>query len=207
MTIEVDDFLAHFGVKGMKWGVRKDRENKPLTRNQKIAIAGASAAVLAGGIAVGIILRNNHATRVAEMAIASEKAKKASEAALKKAAAMAEIQTDIIHSTRGKNIGFIFLNKGGVSDPTHIWEKMGGKAEGVDENFIRRVGDKVAVTFMDPEGRTDRAGRLIPHEVIVPFPLSSEIKDLSDVHTKVWPKLKDAYDDFYATSLKDPIRG
>lgn len=25
MTDEVDDFLAHYGVKGMRWGVRHDR--------------------------------------------------------------------------------------------------------------------------------------------------------------------------------------
>lgn len=28
---EVDDVLAHFGVKGMRWGVRKDRTSQPVT--------------------------------------------------------------------------------------------------------------------------------------------------------------------------------
>jgi len=30
MTQEVDDFLAHYGVKGMKWGVHK-KEREPIT--------------------------------------------------------------------------------------------------------------------------------------------------------------------------------
>lgn len=28
--MEVDDFLAHYGVKGMKWGVRKQRASTPV---------------------------------------------------------------------------------------------------------------------------------------------------------------------------------
>jgi hypothetical protein len=28
-TAEVDDFIQHFGVKGMKWGVRRDRGGSP----------------------------------------------------------------------------------------------------------------------------------------------------------------------------------
>ena len=56
-----DDYLAHYGVKGMKWGVRKDRKRssrQPRTEEQKakrkqvakkVAIGVGSAAVVAGG--------------------------------------------------------------------------------------------------------------------------------------------------------------
>lgn len=30
--MEVDGFLAHYGVKGMKWGIRKDRDSAPIVR-------------------------------------------------------------------------------------------------------------------------------------------------------------------------------
>ena len=48
--METDEFLAHYGVPGMKWGKRKaqssDKEakkpRKPLTSGQKVAIAGAA---------------------------------------------------------------------------------------------------------------------------------------------------------------------
>ena len=69
-----DDYLIHYGVKGMKWGVRRyqnkdgsltkegkerydEKEDKKLSRNQKIAIGvAATAAVLA--IAGGVYMHN-----------------------------------------------------------------------------------------------------------------------------------------------------
>lgn len=62
MTIteeKVEDFLEHFGVKGMKWGVRKKRPHSPMTKEQKerrkkqvkvAAVIGATAAVAAGAL-------------------------------------------------------------------------------------------------------------------------------------------------------------
>lgn len=64
--IDEDEVLAHHGVKGMRWGVRKQRpsggagpskKRKGLSRNQKRAIAGALG--LAGGVGAGIYLQKS----------------------------------------------------------------------------------------------------------------------------------------------------
>lgn len=58
---DVDDFLAHYGVRGMKWGIRKKesptpiKQRKPLTKKQKTLIV-AGTAVGIGVVAAGIIL-------------------------------------------------------------------------------------------------------------------------------------------------------
>jgi hypothetical protein len=60
---EVDDFLAHYGVKGMRWGRRKSgvdtssSEPKPkMSREKKIAIAVGVGATVAVGAAIALSL-------------------------------------------------------------------------------------------------------------------------------------------------------
>ena len=57
MSEPVDDFLIHYGVKGMKWGKRRSSDDsgepKPkMSREKKIAIAVGVAATVAVGAAV-----------------------------------------------------------------------------------------------------------------------------------------------------------
>lgn len=74
--IDEDDVLAHHGVKGMRWGVRKQRpsggagpskKRKGLSRNQKRAIAGALG--LAAGVGTGIYLhKSGNGKKIAALA-------------------------------------------------------------------------------------------------------------------------------------------
>lgn len=74
--IDEDEVLAHHGVKGMRWGVRKQRpsggagpskKRKGLSRNQKRAIAGALG--LAAGVGAGIYLqKSGNGKKLAELA-------------------------------------------------------------------------------------------------------------------------------------------
>jgi hypothetical protein len=54
----VEEYLEHYGVKGMKWGVRKQRDDgsprRKLTPNQKKAIVGGVVAV--GAITAMVVL-------------------------------------------------------------------------------------------------------------------------------------------------------
>jgi hypothetical protein len=61
MTNEVDEFFSHFGVKGMRWGVRSNGESgSRLSPGQKKALViGTGVAVVAGATVVGVVLAKN----------------------------------------------------------------------------------------------------------------------------------------------------
>ena len=64
MTVTVDEFLEHHGVKGMRWGKRKVRNESERKKTfgersgkQKAAIIGVGAA--AGLVGVNLLMRRN----------------------------------------------------------------------------------------------------------------------------------------------------
>lgn len=65
----IDDFFEHHGVKGQKWGVRKQKIRAFGQRHEKgLKIAGGSAAIAAGAVAAGLVLRRNRNLKIAQMA-------------------------------------------------------------------------------------------------------------------------------------------
>lgn len=87
--IEVDDFLAHYGVKGMRWGQRKASDDSSpssprqgLSEGQKKALkVGAGVAAIAGAAIVTGMLAKNGKLPVAQLSRGAQAAGKARAAA------------------------------------------------------------------------------------------------------------------------------
>jgi hypothetical protein len=98
----------------------------------------------------------------------------------------------LIWATRGRTWGFCFLLKEGSEDPLPVYEAVFSGVE--DESEVwRRVGEKGALRFPDPEERKDVAGRVIPHDFVVFPPLADEINSVEDGQRQVWPLVKDEF--------------
>lgn len=99
---------------------------------------------------------------------------------------------NLIWATRGRSWGFRFLLDGGYADPLDAYEQA-YTGTGDAESMCLRVGDQVALRFPDPDGRRDHAGRVIPHDVVVMPPHSTDIHTVQDGLAKVWPLLAGAF--------------
>lgn len=74
---EIEDFLEHFGVKGMKWGVRKRRDEKARARlfgkKEQQGMSGKKKAAIAvgvvgaGALVAGAIIARNRGVKVQQL--------------------------------------------------------------------------------------------------------------------------------------------
>ena len=188
------EFLEHFGVKGMHWGVRKKEEpttseTKKMSKGKKLAIILGSAAVLAA-TAGGAYYVNKHLKGSARNLPAPTAAKK------KFVESLVQEPTHIVHSSRGKNRGYAFLRDGGVNDPEGLFAKIG--MDRADVGFFKRLNDgSVAARFLDPKGRKDFSGRPIGHDVLIPASMARDIKGADDAAKVAWPHIKDLFEPYY----------
>lgn len=190
--------LQHFGVKGMRWGVRKEEttsspENRTLTsqekkaRAKKVAIGAGVLVAVAGAAFVAYKLHQSGHLSLSDI----RKAKPSPQA--RKVVKEVREQTDILHVSHGKKSVFTFYKRGGLQDPLSEYEKVFGTNE-FQHNMFKRLNDgRVAASFRDPHNRKDHAGRMVEHQIIVPKSLSGKLNTITDVIQHIWPKLQDTY--------------
>jgi hypothetical protein len=99
---------------------------------------------------------------------------------------------NFLWSTRGKTWGFRFLHTAGLANPLAVYEDAFAGTEGTPETFTRRNGT-LAVRFPDPDGRTDRAGRVIPHEFVVLAPDHANLQDADAARRALWDEVREPY--------------
>lgn len=114
----------------------------------------------------------------------------------------------LIWATRGKSWGFRFILSGGYPDPLVEYDKVFSGFE-YEPSLCRRVGDKVALRFPDPEGRTDAAGRVIPHDFVVFPPLADQIHSVEDGIELVWklPEVSEMFESLWRERKPPSARG
>lgn len=102
-----------------------------------------------------------------------------------------------IWATRGQTWGFRFLRTGGLTNPLSVYEEAFATV-GDQPEVWKRVTDKCAVRFPDPDGRRDSAGRLIPHEFVLLGRWADEISSVEDGRRQLWPEVAKEFERVWA---------
>lgn len=200
---DTDAFLAHYGIKGMKWGVRKRKEDSgtdekssstgfnlknPKVRNAAIA-AGAVTAIVAGGL----IARHYH-VKLRDIP-ASKMAKGA-----KEAERIIDPAKDIIYLSKpykgsGHRSTLRFMSTGQTKDYFKIFDDAGLNEDGAG-TFKKMTNGDVAAVWQDLLGRKDDATRPVLHSIFIPADKAAGLNSFDDFITKFAPKVEEVYMDY-----------
>lgn len=98
----------------------------------------------------------------------------------------------LLWATRGRAWGTTFLLRGGLADPLPVYQRAFAGRED-EESLLKQVDQLVAVRFADPEGRKDRAGRLIFHDFVLEATDAAEVcaewESLEEAVAYLWPQV------------------
>ena len=169
----------------MKHGKKTDRQQKMSTEQRKKMIRNAGIMLGTLTVAVGTVYAASKMNKKIPKEVSS-KAKKV-------VADSFEPPTKIMHAARGKHKGFKFLKTGGISDPFITYDRLSATSIG---EFTKKDG-YASANILDPLGRKDRSGRVIPHTIILPKSMSADVNSVDDLMKKAWPLLKDDFASFY----------
>ncbi|MEI7054251.1 hypothetical protein WBG06_00420 [Nocardioides sp. CCNWLW239] len=110
--------------------------------------------------------------------------------------ATGDVPEGLIWATRGRLWGFRFLLRGGMNDPLLEYERVFGD---LSEEPLAwgRGGAQGGLRFPDPRGRRDAAGRVIPHEFVVPSDVADRVGSAAEGRDQVWPLVAGVYANFW----------
>jgi hypothetical protein len=108
----------------------------------------------------------------------------------------ADTRDGFIWVTRGQTWGFRFLRDGGLSDPLTVYEATFSTV-GDQREACRRIDDRVALRFPDPDERRDEAGRVITHDFVLTGWRAEQITSLEDGRHQVWDEVKEEYESIW----------
>jgi hypothetical protein len=201
--MDTDEFLEHHGIKGMHWGVRRDRSSDGSESSDH---AKLKKALIIGGVVVGAAVITAGAVYVAkngDLSSFSSGKTKAGESFVKEAIKPAESElTKVANIAGGGHHGDWTHRKGGVSDVLTEAKKAGivdPYGEFSKHGDFRRYGqnaEKVVVTFKNPNGRMDAVKRPIVHHVLLPKQHTEGIDTFEKAQAKAWSLVKDDYNSF-----------
>ena len=199
------DYLEHYGVKGMKWGIRKERttagdkestgkESTFSWKNPKVK-AAATAVVGVTAIVAAAYIGSKSSVKVSSILPSDVSAGK--EAVDK----IFEKQKDIIYVSKpyrgsGKRTTLGFVNQGQTKDFFSIFDEAGLNDDHAPGYFSKLSNGSVATVLSDMFGRVDDAGRAIPHMVLFPTEQAVGLNSIQDVIDKFGPRLESEYQQF-----------
>ena len=199
------DYLEHYGVKGMKWGIRKERptagdkestgkESTFSWKNPKVK-AAATAVVGVTAIVAAAYIGSKSSVNVSSILPSDISAGK--EAVDK----IFEKQKDIIYVSKpyrgsGKRTTLGFVNQGQTKDFFSIFDEAGLNDDHAPGYFSKLSNGSVATVLSDAFGRVDDAGRKIPHIVLIPKDQAVGLDSIEDVIDKFGPRLESEYQQF-----------
>lgn len=218
MELTYENYLEHFGVKGMKWGVRKDRKKTNQSSNQDVSLDGSEqakkkldlkdprvkkAAVAAAGVTA--IVAGAYVLSKGGVSVNSLKSSTVKKGA-EKTKDIFEEASDIIYVSKPHKdagvtkdgivkTGLSFVTTGKTKDFFTIFDDAGLNKDGA-EPFKKLSNGDVATIFKDLLGREDAAGRVIPHLVFIPKEQAVGLNSVEDVIDKFGPRLEKEYSDY-----------